>query len=914
MENQAEIMKALVGAGCIEFIDAAGKFALAAVENRRTGLSGLLSAEAGASLLEDYRRRMLLIYFPALMQELKEKIKGRDPAGLLIGKFSPEAIAAAAAELSAANGGDVRAFLHGKYPLLKKYSACTDKNFRESFSAFFDAFFARKEDIEQRLLGGQVIRELSGFTTGGADIHRHGRCVIGVRTNAGTFYYKPHDCGLDVFYHEVVSRWFSDCTAAPDVVSGDGYAFVSCLKHCPVQSETAVSDYFYHFGILAALFHGLGSTDMHHENIMAVGDRPSAVDIETILGHPSPETEDSAGEMQFGQQDHNRSLSRTCILPVRIYKGPLISPLYTVSAGTSSLPVFEGKRYTVEGFEEEFAEGFREGYRRVLDHREALIEMLKQRSGVAVRVLLNNTQFYALLRQQLFLPENLKDEASRQKVYGLLRSPYKGTMAGKDLEKSAYEWDCLLECDIPYFCTALHGKDLCGEDPSRVVRTHYFRESTADAAVRQLECLSEDEERFEIELIRNSFAHAPTDLSAASHAAPLASEAPSPEIIQKEIDEILTAVKRDVIHSTDGSLLWLSAVLNVRKMMYCGNLSLAAGIGAFCAAVLNSDMVPQHLKNEAGQLAEEICSLIRKELDRGRNEWPEEIREILPAGLYTGMGGILKACSLMERAGVKAAKGLPAMAAGLISSKKLYTVRDLSLAEGAAGLIIAMADLAPRSDAAGECIRLCADRLIGEDLPDRADSAYGCAGTGTALISAYGALREDRYYLKALRAFQKVGQAYDPKLCGWPDANAKLKFLAGKGPHAAGIFLSADLAKGMLSRAGCDSGDELNSILDRIAKTALESLLAESSLTHSDTLDQGNALTVTALSRAGEAEAAGRVLAAMLQRKERTGSFTVMPPGIRSTFDPAFYVGTLGIGYAMVSYLNVLQSAALRKK
>ena len=905
MRYPGDLLKALLDAGCAEFIGAAGRSALSVIESTKPELSSLLSAETRASLLEDFRQRMLLIYIQVLLTELNEKIRRYDPAGFLTGNYDPDAVRAAAADMAAVNGGDLQTFLHGKYPLLEEYRACTEKNFLDSFSAFFDAFFSQKTAIEERFLAGQTIRELSGLSAAGADIHRHGRCVIGVKTNAGSFYYKPHDCGLDGLYHEIVSRWFSDCTAAPDVIAGSGYAFVSCLQHEPVRTKEEIADYFYRFGILSALFHGLGSTDMHHENMMAVGGKPSAVDIETILAMPEVDNGDIPSQVRFTQKDHIRSLARTCILPERMYKGPLISPLYSASGSAVSLPEFEGKRFTVEGYEEDFIRGFREGYSRMLSHREELIGMLKQRKGIPVRCLLRGTQFYAVLRQRLFLPENLLDESTRQKVYDLLRSQYKGASSGMDLGISEYEWKCILGCDIPYFCAALDGKDLCGEDPSQPVWKGFYVESPCDAAVRFLERLSEDEERFETELIRNYLEHAPTDVSKIPEKEPVTADAPDPERIKEEIFGILAELKKGTVYSTDNTPLWISAAMNVKKLMGCGNLTLYAGIGAFCTAVRECRALLR-LKSEAGQLAEEMCSLIRKEMDRGKSEWPDSIGEALPAGIYAGFGGILEACALMERSRVKGSEGLMDAAAELISAKKPDACRNLSFAEGTAGLTAALTDAAPCNEDGRACLRLCADRLLEEALPTRADSAYGCAGTGAALIAAYGILQDRRCYRKALQAFQKVDAAFDPKLDGWPDGNAKVRVLAGKGPHAAGIFIAAEHAKTLLSGSGLEDTEELSSLLDRISMTALRSLLGEKQLTHNDTLDQGNALGALALLKAGETDAAGSILAAMLRRKERNGSFMIMEPGIRSTFDPSFFIGTLGIGYAMTAYLDSL--------
>ncbi len=91
-----------------------------------------------------------------------------------------------------------------------------------------------------------------------------------------------------------------------------------------------------------------------------------------------------------------------------------------------------------------------------------------------------------------------------------------------------------------------------------------------------------------------------------------------------------------------------------------------------------------------------------------------------------------------------------------------------------------------------------------------------------------------------------------------------------------------------------------------LGEMALLSLLDEKNLGRFDTLDQGNALTVLCLLRAGRIERAGLVLEAMRRRAEREGSYTVTSPGIRSFFDPCLWLGSLGVGYAAAAYLGAL--------
>ena len=81
-----------------------------------------------------------------------------------------------------------------------------------------------------------------------------------VRTERGSFLYKPHSCGLDELYFRLADRWFSDITRAPKAVLGGGYGFCEFIPGQAPESPEDLSVYFANFGGLCALFQALGSS------------------------------------------------------------------------------------------------------------------------------------------------------------------------------------------------------------------------------------------------------------------------------------------------------------------------------------------------------------------------------------------------------------------------------------------------------------------------------------------------------------------------------------------------------------------------------------------------------------------------------------------------------------------------------
>ena len=925
-----EVSEGMEKGGCYAFIREEAEEALASLMS--AAISQILSNEARTCLLENYFERMELIYAQCLLSEIRTKLQAIDPVGLMLGKYQTESVTRAAEEFCSGHDGQVKTYLLSAYPLLASFREQIRKNYIDFFAAFLSAFQKEKEKIEERFFEGNRITKILHLSTSGADIHRNGRCVVGVRTDAGTVFFKPHDCGLDELFGKIVGKWFSDATVAANVIRGDGYAFVSCLRHESLRSEDEISDYYYHFGILTALFHGLGSNDMHLENIISCGTRPACADVETILG-TAVRMEGVKEELLAEKRFFVDSLVRTCILPTRVYKGPVVSPLYANDASKLCLPEIrdaeadEGMTQyrTVEGHEEEFIRGFHEGYDRMLSHRSEIKEMIDSYQDATVRCLLKNTRFYAQIRLMMLRPEYLKDQASQQIMYEKFSAPFKDAEDKIDRDIIDYEWSCLKKGDIPYYCTTVAGTMLCGEEPDMVVKEDYYQVSVRECSFRFLDRLSAEEADFEERLIRNSFSHAPVDEPKEKkediRIADLCGAADAPvsaEQILREAEKIFTDMKDDAIRGMDAKLYWMSTAIAMDSLMVCGDMVSFGEIGRFCAALLCAEKTCEKAgllragiaEKELRDLAEKICGQISQDL-KGMEDHHEEFAKsntVLPAGLYTGFGGVLLSCAKMAETGISGAEDLCRRVTDLVYDGAFYSCRKSTVAEGVAGMLLGLS-FAPVSDKRDACIRACADRLLSEKLPDRADLPYGCAGIGVALAVAAKLLGEAKYAEAAGKAFEKVKAEYSDKIGGWPEGSAKIKWMADRGPHAAGIYLAASYAEEMLfekkeAATVLFEKKEAEELLKEISDLALRAMENEESLFRKDTLDEGNAMTVLAYLRAGDKERAGSVLQAMLERKRKRGRFTVTPSGVRSAFDPSFFMGTVGIGASVLSYFD----------
>jgi lantibiotic modifying enzyme len=701
-------------------------------------------------------------------------------------------------------------------------------------------------------------------------------------------------------YREIVNRWFSDCTVAAEVVKKNDVAFVSQLRLESVESESGISDFYYRFGILTALLHGFGSMDMHFENIISCGDRPAVIDIETLIA-PSLEGQMKNKQLEPSAHALGQTVYRIGILPVRMYRKPLVSPLYSKQSGTTCLPIFGGKTYTVEGYEDRFVAGFREGYYRLLAHRAEIKELLRGCGGATVRCLMRNTMFYSLIQKSLYSPDALKTEADRERILRRLSLPFEQIGIEVFQEEVAFEAACLRIGDIPYFCTTLDGTDLCGDDPRQVLKAGYFSDSPQAMTEKSLDRLSEAELRYEEDIIRTAFAHAPLDEPKEQEDMPIAGSMVDIENARTMAFGLFHSLQADAIRLPEGGRLWLSNSGLLQGFRPCGLMTAYAEAGAFCAVLARSEAFAE-IHAEAIETARECVQAIAKNIkdimENAQVDKEEQVsRPPLSLGLYNGYGGVVWGLAAMESVNVPLAHETVMRLLRLLTRYRDDWHWDTTVAEGLAGLMLGLDALPGSFQERDLCARLCAEKLLAADIPAIPDAPKGAAGLAMALAAAYGMFKDARCAKKASAILLQVRDAYDDNLHGWPDSQVKIRWMAGRGTQAAGIALAADYVAKRLPEQ--DAAKALR-------ETALLSLLDEKNLGRFDTMDQGNALTVQCFLRTGRIERAGQVLEAMRRRAEREGNYIVTSSGIRSFFDPALWLGSLGVGYTAAEYLRVL--------
>lgn len=877
--------------------------------------AALLSDSAVRDLEDDYVKKVGAAFTQIIAALARERIKDLDIEEYLGMKgTNAGAIDEACREVRDELLEDRGRALREKYFLVKGFEESIRKSFIASKTEFVTRLAADRNEISDVLFSGRPFTKVLELSGSGADMHRHGRTVIGVTTDAGTCYYKPHNCSLDAFYREFIGRWFSDCTIAPAVIDRGDYAFIQGLEHSEAGDRDGIRRFFRNFGCLTAGFHALGSTDMHGENIMSCGEYPCALDLETVFSYrakPSgrisegdrPEEDDSVMDTA-PWNDYAFSALGCGVFPARLHKAGLISPLYTEFSSNKCLPRFEGRAYTVDGFEEDFIDGFREGYSRMIKARDEIEPMLERYSGGTLRLVIRNTYYYFLMMNRLFRPDALSDPDRQAKLIADLKIPYdvNGLYTNDAVVK--YEAASIMNGDIPYYCSGIGSHALCGEDRSRVIQDGFLSLSGADMLEKRLSRLSETEEQFEEQLIRNNLAHAALDEPDKSGSYELSGRAASEEDVLEAIREILYSLGREEITHSDGrTISWMSTISNMESLPSCGMLTSWADTGLLCAMVMD---IPElsDVHDTASLLAEQ-CLQGMEDFINARHA-AGMTSENMPGGLGTGLGGALLSLDRMEKAGLEKAgtilrsliDELPLRAAKKhdYSEGERGTCHPWNVQCGTAGLLTACSLIG--ADIPSKTVSHLADELL-DGLPAaKTDGLYGSAGMAAALAYAYGYTGEERFAKGSGEVFESLRSSYSEFRKGWSAPSKGMSWASGRDPYAAGIGLAADLSLRWLE---CEAAEA-------VLAQAVESLDDEKELLAADSLNNGNALSALCCMRLSGRrpelmDRAGQILGAMLRRKDEKGVFSVSAEGVRSFFDPSFALGTTGIGCVLAFYL-----------
>ena len=387
------------------------------------------------------------------------------------------------------------------------------------------------------------------------DTHQNGRAVIVVTFDSGDrVVYKPRSLAVDGHFHQLLD-WINTICAmtptwlsrpdvnplfrTPKVIDCEKYGWMEYIEVQSCSSQIEIQRFYYRQGGYLALLYAIAAVDFHAENLIAAGEYPMLIDLETLF-HPKPTidipTDIQAEALAF---DHlQSSVLSIGLLPEFIWANeesegvdmsglgreggqqmPITVPMldhqgtdyvkvvhkHTTVIGEQNRPTLHGDEVNVTDYLDDLIAGFTDMYRGLATHRSQLLAIdgpLMPFADDTIRVILRPTMAYSLLLRGSFHPDVLRNAVDRDRFFDRLwepieTHPYFARVIGA-------EQVSLWRGDIPMFTTHPGSCDLWDDIGTCIPQ--FFVESGLARAQARIQHLSEDDLHRQTWYIRTSVA------------------------------------------------------------------------------------------------------------------------------------------------------------------------------------------------------------------------------------------------------------------------------------------------------------------------------------------------------------------------------------------------------------------------
>ncbi|MFF4096831.1 type 2 lanthipeptide synthetase LanM family protein [Streptomyces sp. NPDC001834] len=760
-----------------------------------------------------------------------------------------------------------------------------------------------------RTADGRRRGRLVGVEPGAGDGHRGGRTVMLLRFDDDSrLVYKPRPLAAHRHFNDLV-RWFNTLPGTPGlrtlgVLDRGDYGWVEFVAERPCRSARQVETFYRRLGALLALLHVLDGTDLHYENLIADGEHPVLVDVETLFHPPLPaaESEDPAARALHD------SAHRVGLLPQLLVGDETAldmsgigggqaapSPVRTADwadAGTDRMrlvrrpgrfdgsanrPRLTGTPADPSAFTRSLCAGFRAGYTAISRSRSELLHpggLLEQFAQDEVRVVARPTWVYTTLLDESTHPDLMKEAGERHKVLALLGTDVLGPSILPGLLDE--ELDQLWSGDVPLFTARPEETGLWGGTgrplPGVLARTGLYRVRAKLAAMDTVD--RQDQER----IIRAAMVTTSREPAHGSGSGPrrvrTAATAPEPEHLLAAArsvgDELVSQA-----YSGPTRLNWIGLELLGERYWRLGPMAADLAGGYTGTAHFLAQLAALTGADRYAAAARDALTPLAGLLDALHNR-PDDLGPV-GSGAFAGLGGIAYALG-------QVAETLDDPRLRELVLPALRLTRAAAVAESeygvrggtAGGLVSLLAGY--RATGRADVWRgaeHCAGLLREAPLPDSAGFADGAAGIGWALLRFAEAGGGEPYRASGLAALRSATGTVDPGV-SWCRGRTGVALAVLDSPAA-----RAD------PRLAAWAGEALDDIAH--VDPPLDDSLCHGELGVLELLRLGT----TASARARWVERAGALLAAADRAGPRCGT-----PGQVS--HPGLLTGLAGIGHGLL--------------
>jgi type 2 lantibiotic biosynthesis protein LanM len=651
-----------------------------------------------------------------------------------------------------------------------------------------------------------------------SDSHHGGNSVMIAKFSSGLqVVYKPKSLAVDVHFQELLT-WVNQVVeklniklhrhdesqywifSILQIIQRDTYGWVEFVTYQSCNSQLEVQRFYRRLGGYLALLYVLEATDFHSENLIACGENPVLVDLESLF-HPRLSRNYLGESIKIATEYLTDSVLRVGLLPQRLwgnseFEGVDISgiggeasqvlPKPTRSwegiatdemrltreesqlEGDQNQPRLNDVAVNILNYVEDITKGFSDIYQLLLEHKEELLTangLLTQFAEDEVRVILRPTRTYALLLQESYHPDVLRNALDRDRHFDRL---WVAVEHQPDLvEAIAAEQAALWRGDIPIFTTRPTSRDVVACNGQCI--TNFFAVSGMELVQSRLQKLDQQDLQRQLWIIRASL----TTLALKNDAGGWKTYHFSAPQIICDREQILSAA------SAVGNYLELLALGNQREATWIG-LTLVGGRRWSLLPLGWSlyDGLPGVILFLAylSEITQEFhyAKLAQAGLNTLQNQLQQHQAAIKLIGGFSGWGGVIY--TLTHLGMLWEQPELLQVAVSWVEKIRPLIAKDkyFDIVDGAAGCLSSLLSLyrCTPCDLILDTAIKCGVQLLKKPWDDKQPQigfAHGAAGIAWALLELAEISKDARFRTAALQIITYERSHFSPGVSNWFD-------------------------------------------------------------------------------------------------------------------------------------------------
>jgi type 2 lantibiotic biosynthesis protein LanM len=837
-----------------------------------------------------------------------------------------------------------------EYPVMARQFVIHLNNWLRFHLEFLQHFAADWAAIRKTFSPDQDPGELIQLDGSVGDSHRGGRSVLIAKFRSGfQVVYKPKSLAVDRHFQQLLNWLNERGDHAPfrtvSVLDRGTYGWTEFIEARGCATGEELKRFYERQGGYLALLYALEATDFHFENLIAAGEDPVLIDLESLF-HPHAEGIDTTQTGGLVGKSMVYSVLRVGLLPQRILFNvqdggiemsglggapgqmtPTGVPFWEKNGtdemhltrkrvsmpGGQNRPSLNGANVNPLDYNKEIAKGFRSIYQLLIQHREQLLAEdgpLARFAADEVRFIVRPTRIYALLLHESFHPDLLRNGLDRDRFFDRL---WVGIEQRPILAKViTSEQQDLQEGDIPMFTTRPDSRSIWSSRGEEIVG--FLDEPGLAQVHRRVQRLGPDDLKKQLWFIDASLTTLSMDADGAQWGSYELVEPP----VMADRDQLISAavevgkrLEELVMRGDDGDVSWIGVTLINEKhwnLLPLG-LDLYSGLGGVAFFLAHLGAITK--EDSYTRLARTTLSTIRRQVELQKSV----SRSV---GGFDGWGAWIYLLTHLSALWNEPELLVEAESYVEVLPESIPADRFLDVLGGTAGCLgglLALYQCAPSERTLAAAVQ-CGDHLIAsarqmetgigwltpmtKERP-LAGFSHGVAGISLMLLALESVTGEERFRTAALQGLAYERSLFSPEMRNWPDLRDK----DGAGVSNEDNFMLAWChgAPGIGISRLCSlryfDDDTIREEIDAALKTTLAYGFGRNhSLCHGDL---GNLELVLLASQKLDqpqwSEELNRLASIILESIKSQGWLCGIPLGVET---PGLMTGLAGIGYQLL--------------